>query len=74
MHLGNAARARAQGHKKIGFLDSDNNISTFNNENVVNNIKESKSNVNVSTNGKGNLKAITTCEVPNLKCKSYFNK
>ena len=46
----------------------------LNNESMVNNIKESKSNVNTSTNVKGNLKAMPTCEVPNLKYKSCFNK
>ena len=56
------------------LLDSDSNIATFNNKNVVSNIKESKSNVNISTNGKGNLKAMITYEVINLKCKSCFNK
>ena len=60
--------------KNLALLDSDSSVTMLNNENMVNNVKEGKSNDNMSKTRKVNLKAIATCEVPILKVKSCFNK
>lgn len=59
--------------KNLVLFDSDSNITMFKDKKSFSNIKESASTVSISTNRKENLKAMTACEVPNLKFKSYFN-
>ena len=57
--------------QKIVLLYSDSNVTVLDNKNVVINAIGNKTNINISisTNGKGNIKATSTYEVPNLKCK-----
>ena len=55
------------------LLDSDSNITMFNNQNYVADIKTGNANINIDADGKGRITSQTTCKISGLDCKAYFN-
>ena len=60
--------------KDLILLDSDSNVTIFNNKNLINEIKPSNYNMKVDTNGEGRLEATSSCKVPSMSCKAWYNE
>ena len=54
-------------------MDSDSNVTMFNNQNYITDIKTGNANINVDANGKGRITSQTTCKISGLDCEAYFN-
>ena len=55
--------------KDMTLLDSDSNVTIFNNKKLVNNMHPSKQCIKIETNGDVRIESILSCAVPNITYK-----
>ena len=56
------------------LLDSDSNVTIFNNKKLVNNMHPSKQCIKIETNGDVRIESILSCAVPNITYKGQHKK